>query len=372
MKKTLLFFAALSFSAAQAQQPEPYQMTPKEAEKHAREVEKSRENNTIICEYDTIFIAGVPNSLIYKVDKGALQHDDYSIRSLSGQELIYVRYCTAIDYSAAHAPNQPPPTIGYYSYVFYDTKNTGETYSDIRPFKTVGRYHLVANGTAIDPNGESNFIAENPQKWSLMQPPPPPPPPAPAVIVNNPPPPPPPAQGVVYNNPPAPQPAPQPVPPPQPVYNPPPPQPTYNNVSPAQQSPPAYNTVSPASQPQAINNNYNPPPSQGINNSVPDYALVARNFNGDIRVDQGNIYQADQQIGTIQYNEVNVNGMLTKSMVVILPNGTKVAQGYTMPNGDPHAWNVVTLKDHAQNVVNTHEGHDKEDVLWFLVKGMYL
>ncbi|HXB11915.1 MAG TPA: hypothetical protein VNZ45_08025, partial [Bacteroidia bacterium] len=121
MNKILLLLTVLAFSAVKAQQP--YQMTPKEAAKHAKAVEKSKESGDIIWDYDTVFIAGVPSCIVYKVDKGALQHDDYSIRSLTGQELIYVRYYTAPDYTAAHMPNTPPPTIGYYSYIFSDTKN---------------------------------------------------------------------------------------------------------------------------------------------------------------------------------------------------------------------------------------------------------
>ena len=381
MNKNLLFFTLLSFSAATAQQQQqPYQMTPKEAERHAKDIDKSRKNGDIIWDFDTVYIAGVPNCIVYKIDKGALQHDDYSIRSLTNQELIYVRYCTAPDYTVAHAPNTPPPTIGYYSYVFYDTKNTGETYSDIRPFKTIGRYHLVANGASIDPNGESNFIAENPPKWSVAQPPP-----APTVVVVNNPPPPPvvntytPPQSQAINGATNPQPANNYYQPtsqtingaanPQPVnnYN----QPTSQTINGATNPQPANNYYQPTS--QTINGATNPPQMQSINNNTGNnYVLVPRDMNGDIRVDQNNIYQGGQVIGMIQYNEVNVNGMFTKTMSISLPNGTKVAQGYTPPNGDVHAWNVVTMKDRASNVVTAHEGHDKEDVLWFLVKGLYL
>jgi hypothetical protein len=355
----------LAFSTVEAQQA--YQMTPKEAEKHAKAIERSKKSGDIIWDYDTVFVAGVPNCIVYKVDKGALQHDDYSIRSLTGQELIYVRYGTALDYNAAHAPNTPPPTIGYYSYIFSDTKNTGETYSSIRPFKTTGRYNLIMNGNAINPNGEANFIAENPVRWSV----PPPPPPVVQVVV-------------------------------APVNNYPPPQqintniqtspPENNNVAQQSQQVTAYN----AQQSQPVNNNvaqqsqqqvttYTAPQTQPVNTYVAptsqptntyagpnSFVLVPRDQNGEIRVDDNNIYQAGQVIGTIQYNEVNVNGMFTKTLAVFLPNGTKVAQAYTIPNADVHAWNIVTFKDKARNTVNSHEGHDKEEVLWYLVKGSYL
>jgi hypothetical protein len=382
MNKLLLVSAVLAFSAVKAQQT-PYQMTDKEAAKHAKEVAKSRDKGDIIWDFDTVFVAGIPNCLVYKIDKGALQHDDYSIRSLTNVELVYVRYCTAIDYTVAHAPNTPPPTIGYYSYLFYDTKNTGETSSSIRPFKTAGRYRLVANGTSIDPNSESNFIAENPVKWSIMQaPPPPPPPPSTTVIVVNTPPP---ANNTVNGA------AAQPVntytpPPAQPIYNttngaaaqpvntytPPPAQPTYNTVNGAAAQPTTTYTPPPA---QPTYNTVNGAAAQPANNntaSTPVYVIIPRNESADISINQNNIYQGDQQIGTIQYFEVNANGMFTKTMTVFLPNGTKVAQGYTQPNGDAHVWNVVTLRDHATNTVTVRDGFDKNDVLWFLVKGQYL
>jgi len=353
MKKTLLLLSSFAFISAYAQQP--YQMTPKEAEKHAKAIAKSRENGDIICDYDTIYIGGVANSLIYKVDHGALIPDDFSIRSLSGQELIYVRYGTAPDYTAAHAPNQPPPTIGYYSYVFSDTKKIGETYNGTRPFKTVGRFRLI-NGNAIDPNAEATFIAENPQRWSV-----PPPPPTIVVVNNQPPPPAPQPQVVVVNN--------QPPPP-------------VNNYNQPQAPPPANNynqapvATGPGAQAQPPVNNYQQPPVAAgpgqPNYAGPNYMIVSRNEDGEIHIDNNMIYQGDQQIGSIQYNEVNANGTFIKTMVVILPNGTKVAQAYTQPNGDPHAWNIITMKDHAQNMVNSHEGRDKEEVLWFLVRGQYL
>jgi hypothetical protein len=361
MKKTLLFLGSLAFVSAYAQQP--YQMTPKEAEKHEKAIAKSKENGDIICDYDTIYIGGVANSLIYKIDHGALIPDDFSIRSLSGQELIYVRYATAPDYTAAHTPNQPPPTIGYYSYVFSDTKNIGEMYSSIRPFKTVGRFRLI-NGNAIDPNAEATFIAENPVRWSV-------PPPQPQVIIVN-------------NPPPAPQPQPQVV-----VVNNQPP-PPVNNYSQQPQAPvamgpgtqaPVNNYNAPMQQPQVAEGPGTQPQQQQApmaagpgqqNYTGPNYSIAPRNTGGDIRVDGNGIYQGDMQIGTIQYNEVNANGNFIKTLTVILPNGTKAAQAYTQPNGDPHAWNIITMKDHAQNMITSHEGHDKEEVLWFLVKGQYL
>jgi hypothetical protein len=64
--------------------------------------------------------------------------------------------------------------------------------------------------------------------------------------------------------------------------------------------------------------------------------------------------------------------MFTKTLAVFLPNGTKVAQAYTQPNADVHLWNIITMKDKARNTVNSHEGRDKEEVLWYLVKGSYL
>jgi len=359
MNKPILLSTLLALSLSFANAQQPYQMTPKEAEKHAKEVAKSRESGDIIWDYDTVFVAGVPNCIVYKVDKGAFAHDDYSIRSLTGQELIYVRYCTAIDYSQPHAPNTPPPTIGYYSYIFYDTKNTGETYSTTRPFKTAGRYHLVANGTSIDPNGEANFIAENPVKWSIMQPPQPPP----VIVVQQPAPAPPPVVVV------APQ---QPVntysapaPPPQPN--------TYSAPAPPPQPAPAPNTYSgnaPQPAPNTYSGNAPQPAPNTYSGNAPQYVIVERPHDRDVRVDGNNVYQGDMQIGTIRYNEINANGMLMKTMEVFLNNGVKVATAYTQ--GDPNMWTVVTMRDHAMNTVNPHDEHHKEEIIRYLVRGNYL
>jgi len=358
MKKTLLFFSVLAFVAAKAQQsapvnPPPYQMTPKEAAKHAKAVEKSKEKGDIIWDYDTVFVSGVPNCIIYKVERGALQHDDYSIRSLTGQELIYVRAGIAPDYTVPHAPNTPPSTIGYYTYIFSDTRNSGETYNGTRPFKTVGRYHLITpNGSAIDGGAEATFIAENPVRWSV---PPPPPPQPQVIIVNNPAPAPPPQQVVVVQ--PAPAPSPVAAQRPDDNYNAPPPS---NSPVAAQRPTENYNTPPPSNSPVAAQR-----PTE-------NYVYVERRHDGDLHLDGNNIYQDGQQIGNFQYNEVSVNGMFTKTLTVYLVNGTKIATAYTQPNGDVNVWNIVTMRDHATGTVTAQQGHNKEDVLWYLVKGQYL
>jgi hypothetical protein len=183
----LLILGLVAGTRAFAQQPVPaYQLTDKEREKLNKEIAKSKEKNDSFWDYDTVYSNGAPYCLLYKVDKGALTHDDYSVRSLSGQEIIYVKYGMWTDYNAPHAPNTSPPTYGYYTYYFPDTKRTAETGTN-RPFKELVRNGLIQNGTQVDPDNETKFCALYPPKYSIMVAPPVAPPPSapPPYIMTN-------------------------------------------------------------------------------------------------------------------------------------------------------------------------------------------
>ncbi len=176
MNKQLLFIALLAFSTLNAQT----KMTEKEAAKHMKEVQKSKDKGTSIWDWDTVYNNGIPYCIIYEVEKGAFHHNDYSVRSLTGQELIYVKYDTYIDYSVPHQPNTPPSQSGYYQYIFTDTKQVAELLMN-RPFKEIVRNSLIDNGTTINSAAETAFLALYPRKYSQMVPPPVAPPP-PMVI----------------------------------------------------------------------------------------------------------------------------------------------------------------------------------------------
>ncbi len=379
MYKKLLLLAVLAVGIAKAQQP--YQMTPREAEKHAKEIERSREKGDAIWDYDTVFLAGMPYCLLYKVEKGFLVHDDYSVRALNGQELIYIKYATYPDYTQPRNPDGTVPQIGYYSYVFLDSRRTAETLTE-RPFKMITRYNLIANASYVDPNAEAAFIAQNPVRYSLIQPP------ATVVVINNPPPvAAPPVQPAPVNNyvPPAPPPQPvQPAPvnnyvpptPPAPVQ----PAPVNNYVPPAQPAPvnnyvppaPVNNYVPPV-QPAPVNN-YVPPTQSNVtvySGQNVNYGIVQRDPNAEIYLNEGSIMQGGIMIGTVDYREDFDNGYKKRRLKIYLPNGTQVAEAFSEED-EGHSWKVITFRDNMRNYVHTGMEHDNMDVIWYLVRGQYL
>ncbi|HXB12149.1 MAG TPA: hypothetical protein VNZ45_09205 [Bacteroidia bacterium] len=168
MNKQLLFIALLAFSAVNAQT----KMTDKEAAKHMKAVQKSKDKGDVLWDWDTVYNSGVPYCIVYEVEKGAFTHNEYSVRSLTGKELIYVKYDTYVDPTIPHDPGTPPMQVGYYTYIFIDTKNTGEVQLG-KVYKEVVKDNLIANGTSVDANAESQFIAVNGKKFSQRNPPPP-------------------------------------------------------------------------------------------------------------------------------------------------------------------------------------------------------
>jgi|SRR6185312_1671773 len=106
--------------------------------------------------------------------------------------------------------------------------------------------------------------------------------------------------------------------------------------------------------------------------ATPDYTLVKRNVKDSIHIDTSKIYQGKTLIGKMTWGEAHVHGMVSKIMIVILPNRTKVADAYTETNGDPYLWHITTIKDQKSTKITTRKEHDKEDVLWYLIKGGYL
>jgi hypothetical protein len=170
MKGILFFVALITFSSVCAQQ---VQLTDKKHEKHVRDLATSKEKGDTFCDHDTVFSKGVPYCLLYKVDKGNLSHDDYSVRNLAGQEIIYVKYGTYVDYTVAHASNTNPPTVAYYSYIFTDTKSVGEVLTS-KVYKELVKNNLIDSGKRVNPKAEKLFVELNGNRYSSIKPPPPP------------------------------------------------------------------------------------------------------------------------------------------------------------------------------------------------------
>jgi hypothetical protein len=277
MNKQLLFLAVLAFSTVNAQN----KMTDKEAAKHMKEVQKSKDKGTSIWDWDTVYNNGIPYCIIYEVEKGAFHHNDYSVRSLTGQELIYVKYDIYTDYAAAQ-PNSPAPQSGYYQYIFSDTKAVAELLMN-RPFKEIVRNNLIDNGTTINSAAETAFLALYPRKYSQMAPPP-------------------------------------------------------------MVAPPVL---------------------------VVDYTPVPRNRNGGLMILLNNISQDNVTIGNIQSSQSNYNGVITTTLNIFLPNGTKVAVA-TNEGLNSHVWNMITMKNNAQIRITSSNGQDNMDIIKYLINGYYL
>jgi len=157
MKRLLLFFALSVFTCVHAQK---YNLTPKKMAKHERKVRKSMKRHNILWDYDTVFNAGVPYCIVYEVKHPGNPNYDYSVRSLSGQELIYVHFKE----TTFPPPFQTNPDaanssiIGRYMYYFTDTKTTVRGPSLQQIYEEVVNYNLIENGNEINPAGEAAFI----------------------------------------------------------------------------------------------------------------------------------------------------------------------------------------------------------------------
>jgi hypothetical protein len=137
-----------------------------EAKQHAKRIAKSKEQGTTIWDFDTVYKAGVPYCLMYRVFMGNGVHSDYSIRSFEGKELIYIGGRIGMDFSAQHQQNTHPPYVEYNSFYFTDSKQFAETpYSD--GFKVVEGNNLIDDGRRIDTANEAKFLKLYPRRYSF-------------------------------------------------------------------------------------------------------------------------------------------------------------------------------------------------------------
>jgi hypothetical protein len=135
---------------------------------HMKEVAKSKEKGSVIWDLDTVFKAGVPYCIVVEKSNGALRASDFSVQSLQGKELIYVKYAYYAKPSTAQNLNQYAPAtvnISYYEYYFTDTKNKAEISYSTKVYKTVVEYNLVS-GDSINSPEEDKFVSLNGMKFS--------------------------------------------------------------------------------------------------------------------------------------------------------------------------------------------------------------
>jgi hypothetical protein len=159
---TLILFLSLSITAP------AQQVSNKAMKAHLKNVEKSKEKGTIIWDLDTVFKAGVPYCIVCEVPFGASQHSDYSVKSLQGKELIYVKYACYTRSSDAPGYSITNPAINnvsYYTYCFTDTKNKAEISYSYKVYKTVAEDDLV-DGDHINSDEEDKFLSINGMKFS--------------------------------------------------------------------------------------------------------------------------------------------------------------------------------------------------------------
>jgi hypothetical protein len=160
MKTFMVLVAISSFSYTIAQQADNSDMKD-----HMKKVEKSKEKATVIWDMDTVFVSGVPYCIVKEKPNDPLEPSDYSVRSLEGKELIYVKYNS---YNKPNSPNlssQYGNSVKYYTYYFTDTQNEAEISFGSKVYKTVVKDDLV-KGDHINSVEEEKFITLNGMKFS--------------------------------------------------------------------------------------------------------------------------------------------------------------------------------------------------------------
>lgn len=163
MKNILIALTVLSFFSAPAQVHDT--LSRGEARRHAKRVAKSKEEGTIICDFDTVFKAGIPYCIMYPVFMGNGVHADFSIRSFDGRELIYIGGRIGRNFFAKHPEHTAPPWIQYNSFYFTDSKRFAEMPLE-DGYKVVVENNLIDNGKSLDTANESKFIKQYPRRYS--------------------------------------------------------------------------------------------------------------------------------------------------------------------------------------------------------------
>lgn len=169
------FISGLAFSQ---------QISEKQMKKHMEEVQKSKDKGTVIWDLDTVYTGGVPYCVIIEKSVDLFNHD-YSVRSMAGTELIYVKYNVYNVPPGSQNPYGPGGSaVAYYSYYFDDTHATAEV-PITRVFKAVYDDQLIS-GNQINSDAETKFVTLNGTKYSQALAAQSVAPPPPTVVIANP------------------------------------------------------------------------------------------------------------------------------------------------------------------------------------------
>ena len=175
--KTSLIISVFYFSLPAFSQ----NFSEKELKKHTEQVTKSKEKGIVILSLDTIFSKGVPYAIM-KVEKSGFIKN-YSVRSLKGEELIYVKSETYETPNTNRVNQYDAATIThkYYRFTFIKSKNVAEMESkglkDKDMEEVIVMNELIDGGAFVSSDAETKFIARYPPTISgnVNQP----------VVVNN-------------------------------------------------------------------------------------------------------------------------------------------------------------------------------------------
>lgn len=99
--------------------------------------------------------------------------------------------------------------------------------------------------------------------------------------------------------------------------------------------------------------------------------MVSRNRSAPIQIFGNEIKQDFKLIGYIQETRQIIGGKTIIQLSVTTPNGTLVASGQ---NEDvfSHEWILITAKDNKSHTLTSSLGKDKEDMVSYLVRLLYL
>ena len=169
MRILFTLFSLLLLGSASAQQ-----YSEKRMKVHQKEVQKSKNEQSVVWDLDTVFVSGTPFCIIVEKSNGFLEPHSYSVRSLQNKELIYVTY-TADNRRSGEESGEVAKdvfvssynynTIEYFTWSFSDTLQKTETSADIKLYKQLADNHLI-EGDHINKAKEAWFISFNGRRFS--------------------------------------------------------------------------------------------------------------------------------------------------------------------------------------------------------------
>jgi hypothetical protein len=169
MKAILPILALFVFGYASAQ---PY--SAKKMQTHMKEVQKSKEKKSIIWDMDTVYVSGVSYCIITEKKNGFLMPHDYYIKSLQGNDLIYIKYNSYTERDGSEEAQVTEhkeiyivnfTTVEYYTWSFINSDKVTETEAGDNIYKMIVENNLI-QGDHLNVTAEAKFIAVNGMKFS--------------------------------------------------------------------------------------------------------------------------------------------------------------------------------------------------------------